>query len=77
MAQDLEAQKLMYGAQCIGVFCGNANPRAFLCGFQLVLNRVAQPLDLGQFEKMMPELQPYIKLWQSSRIKESSAVAAG
>ena len=30
----------------------------------------AQSLELGQFAKMMEELQPYIELWKASRGKE-------
>src|SRR5499425_1783830 len=33
----------------------------------------AQSLELGQFAKMMEELQPYIELWKASRSKELAA----
>ena len=33
----------------------------------------AQSLELGQFAKMMEELQPYIELWKASRGKELAA----
>ena len=35
----------------------------------------AQSLELGQFAKMMEELQPYIELWKASRRKELAAAA--
>src|SRR5690242_3115404 len=35
----------------------------------------AQSLDLGQFVKMMRELQPYIQLWSESRKTEVAAAA--
>ena len=33
----------------------------------------AQSLELGQFARMMEELQPYIELWEASRSKELAA----
>ncbi len=33
----------------------------------------AQSLDLPQFEKMMRELAPYIRLWEGSRHNEALA----
>jgi 3-deoxy-7-phosphoheptulonate synthase len=33
----------------------------------------AQSLDIPQFEAMMAELQPYIKLWQAARVTEAVA----
>ena len=33
----------------------------------------AQSLDLAQFEKMMSELKPYMKLWEESRKREMAA----
>jgi 3-deoxy-7-phosphoheptulonate synthase len=33
----------------------------------------AQSLDIPQFEAMMVELQPYIKLWQAARVTEAVA----
>ena len=33
----------------------------------------AQSLELGQFAKMMEELQPYIELWKASRSKDLAA----
>ena len=35
----------------------------------------AQSLELGQFARMMEELQPYIGLWKASRSKELAAAA--
>ena len=35
----------------------------------------AQSLELGQFARMMEDLQPYIALWKASRAKELAAVA--
>ena len=35
----------------------------------------AQSLELGQFARMMEELQPYIGLWKASRSKELTAAA--
>lgn len=32
----------------------------------------AQSLDLGQFERMMKELEPYIALWKASRVTEAA-----
>src|SRR5713226_4091148 len=37
----------------------------------------AQSLDLAQFEKMMRELAPYIRLWSESRKTEIAAAANG
>jgi 3-deoxy-7-phosphoheptulonate synthase len=34
----------------------------------------AQSLELGQFARMMQDLQPYIALWKVSRAKELTAV---
>jgi 3-deoxy-7-phosphoheptulonate synthase len=36
----------------------------------------AQSLELGQFARMMEELQPYIDLWKAARSKELAATAA-
>ena len=36
----------------------------------------AQSLELGQFSRMMQELQPYIELWKASRTRELAAVAS-
>ena len=36
----------------------------------------AQSLDIPQFQNMMQELKPYIRLWQDSRKKEMAAVAS-
>ena len=36
----------------------------------------AQSLDLPQFERMMHDLQPYIKLWETSRKSETQSLAA-
>jgi 3-deoxy-7-phosphoheptulonate synthase len=36
----------------------------------------AQSLDLGQFRKLMQELQPYIDLWQAGRKSEQGSSAA-
>ena len=36
----------------------------------------AQSLDLPQFQRMMQELLPYIRLWQESRKKEVAAAAS-
>src|SRR6201997_5460865 len=36
----------------------------------------AQSLDLGQFEKMMKDLQPYIELWEKSRGTETAMSTA-
>jgi 3-deoxy-7-phosphoheptulonate synthase len=35
----------------------------------------AQSLDLGQFDKMMRELRPYVELWHGARRMEMAAVA--
>ena len=35
----------------------------------------AQSLELGQFARMMEDLQPYINLWKASRAKELAATA--
>jgi 3-deoxy-7-phosphoheptulonate synthase len=35
----------------------------------------AQSLELGQFARMMEELQPYIELWKASRSKDLAAAA--
>src|SRR5467141_4541692 len=35
----------------------------------------AQSLDIAQFQKMMKELEPYINLWNLSRMKEVAAAA--
>jgi len=36
----------------------------------------AQSLDLGQFQKMMQDLKPYLQLWQESRKREAVAATA-
>ena len=35
----------------------------------------AQSLELGQFARMMQDLQPYIALWKAARTKELAAAA--
>jgi 3-deoxy-D-arabino-heptulosonate 7-phosphate (DAHP) synthase len=35
-----------------------------------------QLLNLAQFQKMMKELEPYIHLWNLSRMKEAAAAAS-
>ena len=35
----------------------------------------AQSLDIAQFQKMMRDLEPYIHLWNLSRMKEVAAAA--
>jgi len=35
----------------------------------------AQSLDLGQFQKMMKDLEAYIALWEASRKMEIAATA--
>jgi 3-deoxy-7-phosphoheptulonate synthase len=35
----------------------------------------AQSLDIGQFEKMMRDLQPYLALWKEARRASAAAMA--
>ena len=37
----------------------------------------AQSLDLAQFQKMMKDLEPYVRLWNESRKTQALAAAAG